>query len=200
MIGPGSRPIAVAVVPAGLLWQLGLVLAATLCLALAAQVAIPLPFSPVPVTGQTLAVLLIGASLGARRAALATATYLLEGLVGLPVFAGGTSGVARLVGPTGGYLVGFVAAAAFVGWAAQRGWTRRLAPTVAAMLVGEVFIYACGLAWLSRFALPVGLIEAGLLPFIPGDLYKIALAASVLPPLTRLVARVRPGSRDAKQT
>jgi biotin transport system substrate-specific component len=183
--------------PEGALWRVGAVALGTALLALAARVEIPLPFSPVPVTAQTFAVLVIGAALGARLGAATVAVYILEGIAGLPVFAGGTAGVARLVGPTGGYLVGFVAAAAIVGWAAERGWTRSVPRTIVAMLVAEAALYAFGLAWLSRFPLPVGLLEAGFLPFVAGDLYKIALATAVLPPVTRAIATRRERREDA---
>jgi biotin transport system substrate-specific component len=181
------RPLALALAPAGALWQAVLVVAGSALIALAAQIAIPLPFSPVPVTGQTFAVLLVAAALGARLGPASVALYVGEGLAGLPVFAGGTAGLARLTGPTGGYLVGFVVAALVVGRLAQLGWDRRIVTAVVAMLAGEVVIYAFGLAWLSRFPLSVGLLEAGLLPFIPGDLFKVVLAAVALPGAWRIV-------------
>ena len=181
-----ARPIAFVILPGSLLWKLVLVLAGSALIALAAQVRIPLPFSPVPVTGQTFAVLLVAASLG-RLGLASVIAYLIEGAMGLPVFAGGTFGVATIVGPTGGYLIGFALAAAIVGSAAERGWDRHLATALAAMLLGEVAIYACGLAWLARFPLPVPLLDAGLIPFIPGDLVKMALAALALPGAWRLV-------------
>ena len=137
----------------------------------------------------------IGASLGARFGAITVTAYILEGILGLPVFAGGATGIARVVGRTGGYLAGFVVAAAIVGWLAERGWTRAIPSTIAAMLIGEVALYLCGLTWLARFPLPVGVMEAGLLPFVPGDLYKIALAVALLPPITRQVAGL--GSRSS---
>ncbi len=189
MIDTRTRPIAIALAPDGVLSRAGLVLAGSALLALSARLEIPLPFSPVPVTAQTLAVLVIGAALGARLGAATVTLYLVEGIAGLPVYACGAAGLARLGGPTGGYLVGFVAAAALVGWAAERGWTRTIVTTLLAMLAGEALIYAFGLAWLSRFPLSVSPLEAGLFPFIPGDAYKIALAVAVLPPVTRLVAR-----------
>src|SRR5512133_2679495 len=147
------------------------VVSGSLLVALSAQVAIPLPFSPVPITGQTLAALLIGALL----------VYLAEGAIGLPVFAGGGVGLARLAGPTGGFLVGLVVAAYLVGALAERGWVRRPATTILAMLLGNVVIYAFGLAWLARFLGAGQVLAAGLLPFIPGDLLKLALAAALLP-------------------
>jgi biotin transport system substrate-specific component len=183
-----ARPIALVVMPGSLLWKLVLVLAGSALIALAAQVRIPLPFSPVPVTGQTFAVLLVAAALG-RLGLASVIAYLAEGAFGLPVFAGGAVGVATIVGPTGGYLIGFALAAALVGSAAERGWDRHFATALAAMLLGEIAIYACGLAWLARFPLPVPLLDAGLLPFIPGDLFKMVLAALALPSAWRLVRR-----------
>jgi len=183
-----SRPIALVVLPGSFAWKAVLVLAGSALIALAAQLRIPLPFSPVPVTGQTFAVLLVAASLG-RLGLASVIAYLIEGAIGLPVFAGGASGVAYMTGPTGGYLIGFALAAAIVGSAAERGWDRQLVTALAAMLIGEVAIYACGLAWLARFPLPVSLLDAGLIPFIPGDLLKMVLAALALPAAWRLVRR-----------
>jgi biotin transport system substrate-specific component len=174
---------------AGLFRDTLLVLAASLVTALAAQIAIPLPWSPVPVTGQTFAVLLSGAVLGARRAFLAQLVYLIEGSIGLPVFAGGAAGIARIVGPTGGYLAAFPFAAALTGWLAQRGWDRRFLTTFAALLLGSVVIFALGLSWLSRFLPADRLLVSGLLPFIPGDVLKSALAAIAFPVAWRWVHR-----------
>lgn len=185
------RPALIATASDHALWRPAIVLCGTAILALAAQVSVPLPFSPVPVTGQTLAVLLLGGALGARLGALTVAAYVVAGAAGLPVFAGGAAGAARLVGPTGGYLVGFIAAAAIVGWAAERGWTTRVTRTIAAMLLGEAAIYAFGLAWLARFPLPVSLFDAGLLPFVVGDIYKVGVAVALLHPATRAVQRAR---------
>lgn len=187
MLARTTRPLALAIVPAGLAWRVALVVAGSGLVTLSAQIVIPLPFSPVPVTGQTFAVLLVAAALGPRLGPASITLYLAQGLVGLPVFAGGAAGFARLAGPTGGYLVGFLAAALVVGWLAQRGWDRRVPSAILAMLAGQVLIYAFGLAWLSRFPLPVGLLEAGLLPFLMGDAYKLALAALALPAAWRLV-------------
>ena len=147
---------------------------------LTAQVEIPL--WPVPLTLQTLGVLFTGAVLGSRRGALALLLYLAEGVVGLPVFAGGASGVAQLLGPTGGYLVGFVVAAGIVGWLAECGWDRRLVWTVLAMLIGNLTIYALGVAWLAVFLgdLRDALVQ-GMLIFVPGDLIKIVIATLALP-------------------
>ena len=182
------RPVALSVLPARAFWQVLLLCAGVALLALAARLEIPLPFSPVPVTAQTFAVLMIGAALGARLGAATVAAYVVVGVAGMPVFAGGATGASRLAGPTGGYLVGFIVAAAVVGWLAERGWTRTVPRTLASMAIGEAAIYAVGLVWLARFSLPVGVLEAGLFPFVVGDLYKVALAAALLPAITdRLV-------------
>lgn len=191
VIQSARRPLALAVAPTGLAWKVALVVVGAALIALAAQVQIPLPFSPVPVTGQTFAVLLVGASLGARLGTASVVLYIVEGVVGLPVFTGGGAGLARLGGPTGGYLVGFIAAAFVVGLLAERGWDRRPWTTALAMLAGEVVIYVFGLTWLSRFPLPVGLLEAGFVPFIAGDLYKVVLAALALRVAWRITRGVR---------
>jgi len=167
---------------------------ASFATAVAAQIAIPLPWSPVPITGQTFAVLLSGAALGARRAFLAQLLYLAEGSVGLPAFAGGTGGVAVLLGPTGGYLLAFPFGAAITGLLAERGWDRRFATMFAAMLLGSVVIFAGGLAGLSRFVPAEHLLALGLLPFVPGDLVKAGLAAAAIPAVWRVVGR-RSGTR-----
>ncbi len=164
-----------------LFYELGLIVGGSLLLALSAQIAIPLPYSPVPVTGQTLLVLLIGATYGSRRGVLCLLAYLSEGTAGLPVFAAGNAGLAYSFGPTGGYLWGFVLAAWLTGLLAERGWDRRWLTNFLAMLIGNALIYLLGLAWLSRF---VGLDRAvplGLLPFIPGDLFKLVLGTLLLP-------------------
>jgi len=147
---------------------------------LTAQVEIPL--WPVPLTLQTLGALFTGAVLGGRRGALALLLYLAEGAAGLPVFAGGASGVAYMLGPTGGYLVGFVLAAGVVGLLAGRDWDRRLVWTVLAMVVGNIVIYVLGVAWLAVFLGDLrDALTQGMLIFIPGDLIKIAVAALALP-------------------
>jgi biotin transport system substrate-specific component len=189
-----TRPLVFQLVPDRALWRFALVVAGSLLLALVAQVAIPLPGRPVPVTGQTFGVLLIGATLGARLGAGAVLLYLLEGVVagplGINVFAPGASvGLARLGGPTGGFLIGFVLAAFVVGYCADRGWERRLWSAVLVMLVGEIVIYAVGLPWLARFVPVSKVLDAGFWPFVIGDLYKLALAALALPTAWRFVGR-----------
>jgi biotin transport system substrate-specific component len=176
----------VAVPRAGIVHNTLLVLVAGAITALAAQIAIPVPWSPVPITGQTFAVLLSGAVLGARRAFLAQALYLIEGSMGLPVFAGGGAGLATFAGPTGGYLIAFPLAAALTGALAERGWDRRFVTMLAAMLLGSGVIFAIGLAQLARFLPQEQLLAAGLLPFLPGDLVKSTLASLVFPAAWRL--------------
>ncbi len=166
-----------------------LVLLGTAAVALLAQVRIPLPFTPVPITGQTLGVLLIAAVLGARLGMASLELYLAGGLAGLPFFTGGASGLAHLTGPTGGFLAGFLAAALVVGALAERGWTRSWQKTAALFALGSLVIYICGAAYLSIFT---GLRQAlliGVLPFLPGDLLKAILAAALLPAAWKLTAR-----------
>ncbi|MBE7554903.1 MAG: biotin transporter BioY [Anaerolineales bacterium] len=158
-----------------------LVVVFSVLIALSAQIAIPLPFTPVPITMQTLTVLLTGLLLGSRLGMATLIAYLVEGGVGLPVFTQWGSGLAHLLGPTGGYLIGFVFAAGLVGFLAERGWDRRIWTTLLAMILGNLVIYAFGVTWLSTF-LGVGrAIAGGMLPFLIGDAVKIALAMVALP-------------------
>lgn len=158
----------------------GLVIAFSLFTALMAHIAIPLPFTPVPITGQTFAVLLCGALLGARLGTAAMLAYVAEGIAGLPVFAA-VPGAASY-----GYLAGFVVAAFVVGWLADRGWTKDLPRTLSAMVAGEVAIYLFGLLWLARFVPTSKLLALGLFPFLIGDAIKLLAAAAVLPAGWRL--------------
>jgi biotin transport system substrate-specific component len=167
-----------------LLSDAGLVIAFSLFTALMAHLSIPLPFTPVPITGQTFAVLLCGALLGARLGTASMLLYITEGAAGLPVFAPGVKGAA-----TYGYLAGFVVAAFVVGWLADRGWTRDLPHAIAAMVLGEVAIYAFGLLWLARFVPASQVLALGLFPFLIGDAIKLAMAAAVLPAGWRLSRR-----------
>lgn len=162
-----------------------LILVCSWLIALLAQVVIPL--QPVPVTGQTLGVLLAGALLGSKRGAITVLTYLLQGVVGLPVFAGGTSGLARVVGPTGGYLIGFVVAAFVVGWLSEKGWDRHFITMVFSMLIGNGVIYVFGLPWLAIYVGWGAVIKLGLVPFVVGDILKIVLAAMIIPQIWRWV-------------
>lgn len=158
--------------------------------ALLAQVSVPLPFTPVPVTLQTLSVLVVGATLGSWRGGLSQALYVLLGALGAPVFAGGQGGRLVLLGPAGGYLLGFVAAAALTGWLAERGWDRDHR-AILAMLAGEVVIYAAGLAWLAQFVGWSRVVALGLAPFVVGDLAKVAAASGLLQLAWRLHPRTR---------
>ena len=168
----------------------------SLLTALAAQVVVPLPFTPVPLTGQTFAVLLTGALLGPRLGALAMLAYLAEGAAGLPFFRAGAGGAAHFSGPTAGYLYAFPAAAYVTGYLAERGWDRRFATAAAAMALGSLVILAGGWAWLALgFSSGVVAFRLGVAPFLVGDLIKIVLAAAALPAgwaiLRRLNARGR---------
>ena len=156
-------------------------------IAMLAQMRIPLWFTPVPITGQTLGVLLAATALGRRRGFGAALLYLTAGGLGLPVFAGLGAGPSHLAGPTGGYLLAFAPAAWLCGRLAERGWDRRFGTTVLALLAGTATIYLFGAGWLG---LQIGFgraIALGVLPFIPGDLIKLALAASLLPLVRRLI-------------
>ncbi|MDX6770086.1 MAG: biotin transporter BioY [Elusimicrobiota bacterium] len=155
--------------------------AASLFIAACARVAIPLPFTPVPLSGGTLGVLYAGALLGARRGAAAVLLYLLEGAVGLPVFAGGAAGFVHFAGPTGGYLVGFPVGAFVTGLLAERGWDRTPARAFAMTLLGSLPILGLGCLGLARFMPASAVLPAGLYPFVPGDLIKAAFTAGLLP-------------------
>lgn len=179
----------VAMPRAGALPQAILVVGASLFTALAARIAVPLPWSPVPLTGQTFAVLLTGAVLGARRGFAAQVLYLAQAAAGLPVLAGGVGGVVAFAGPTAGYLLAFPIAAAITGSLAERGWDRGFLSMFAAMSFGSGMILALGLAGLSRFVPPGALLAQGLLPFVPGDLVKAVLAAGAFPAAWRWVGR-----------
>ena len=158
----------------------GLVLAFSLFTGLMAHIAIPLPFTPVPITGQTFAVLLCGAALGARLGTASMLLYITEGAAGLPVFAVAPGAASY------GYLAGFVAAAFIVGWFADLGWTKDLSRTITAMIAGEIAIYFFGLLWLAHFVPPTKVLDFGLYPFLIGDAIKLAAAAVVLPAGWRL--------------
>jgi len=162
------------------LYDISLLIAGSLLIGLCAQIKIWLPFSPVPVTLQTFAVLMLGALLGCRRGGLCVLAYIIEGAAGLPVFAAGI-GPSVLSGPTAGYLVGFITAASITGLLAEKGWDRRVGTTVLAMLLGNASIYVFGLLWLSCLIGAKNAVILGLYPFIIGDCLKIALAAVILP-------------------
>lgn len=161
--------------------SVSLVFVFSLLTALAAQIVIPV--GPVPITAQTFAVLLTGALLGSRLGAMAMIVYLLEGASGLPFFYGGHGGITHLLGPTGGYLVAFPAAAFITGAFAENGWDKRFLTAVAAMAAGSVLIIVAGWAWFSfvTHTSPGAAFKLSIAPFLIGDVIKILLAAAVLP-------------------
>ena len=165
-----------------------LVVIGSLLLATSAQFKIPL--YPVPVTGQTLVVLLIGMVYGPRLGGVTIAAYLLQGFIGLPVFAGGAFGIATLIGPTGGYLGGFLIAAIVMGVLAERGMGRGIVSTIIAMMIGNVIIYVAGASWLASFTGAEKALTAGVLPFLYGDVLKLAVAAGLMPVAWRLVKKL----------
>lgn len=149
------------------------------------------PMWPVPMTMQSFAVLVIGMGYGLRLGTATVALYLLEGAVGLPVFSGTPErgiGIAYMMGPTGGYLAGFLVAAAAVGWLAERGWDRTLPKAVAAMALGTVLLFVPGVAWLAVLIGWSKAVAAGLTPFLAGSVVKLALAAALLPLASRALA------------
>jgi biotin transport system substrate-specific component len=171
--------------PLGWVRSVVLVVAFSLLVALAAQVAVPLPWTPVPLTAQTFAVLLTGALLGSRLGALALVVYLIEGASGLPFFHGGAGGPQYLVGPTAataGYLFAFPVAAFVTGHLAERGWDRRFLTAALAMALGSLVILAGGWAWLAVYTRSAAAAFAsGVAPFLVGDIIKVLLAAAALP-------------------
>jgi biotin transporter BioY len=178
--GKPDTLIGAALAPLDWTRSVGLVFAFSLLTALAAQIVIPI--GPVPITGQTFAVLLTGALLGSRLGAMAMIVYVIEGATGLPFFYGGHGGILHLLGPTGGYLVAFPAAAFITGAFAEHGWDKRFFTAAAAMLVGSAVITLAGWAWLLQFKSLSAAFAAGFSKFILiGDAVKIILAAAVLP-------------------
>ena len=173
---------------AGWLRDLILMTLGTLFVAALAQVKIPLPFTPIPLTGQTFAVLLIGATLGSKRSLVSMLLYIALGAFGLPIFAGGASGLAYLSGATLGYLVGFVLAAYVIGLLAERGLERSMRTSLIPFLIGTIIIYVCGVAWLSMLLGSFSkAVAAGVLPFLIGDAIKLIAAALILPAAWKLV-------------
>jgi biotin transport system substrate-specific component len=188
---PVRRPVLAEALPAAWTRTGVTILLGTALTVLAAQVSIPVPGSPVPITGQTFAVLLTAAALGPYRGVASQGLYLLLGLVGLPVFAGATGGSHVVFGASGGYLIGFIVAAAIVGAGARRGADRSPVRTLLLYALASVVIYAIGTTWLC---LDTGMtasagIAAGVTPFIPGDVGKALLAAGLLPGAWFLLGR-----------
>jgi biotin transport system substrate-specific component len=200
--GSGRAALVETLLPEGVARAIGaviLVLAGTAVLAISAKIKVP--FWPVPMTLQTLAVLAIGAAYGSRLATITVVAYLAEGLAGIPVFTNtppAFAGPAYFLGPTGGFLIGFVLAAAIVGYAADRGWSRSFIKLFGAMIVADVVVFALGFVWLAWFATlssgatSLGIataFSAGVAPFLLGDLLKIVLAALAVPAVWELVER-----------
>ena len=170
-----------------------LILAGSLLLTLSAKIQVP--FYPVPMTLQTLVVLLIGVSYGWRLGFATVLAYLAQGAMGLPVFAGTPEkglGLLYMAGPTGGYLVGFALAAGLTGWLAERGLDRSVIGTAIAMIAGNLVIYVFGLAWLANFVGFEKAVTLGVIPFLFGDLVKIMLATASLPVIWKFLNRGRP--------
>lgn len=188
-LAPAAAPrlvLADRVLPRHLVTDIALVVLGAALTAGLAQISIPL--WPVPITGQTLAVLLVGATLGAVRGGLSLTAYAAAGIIGLPVFAPEddgthTVGWTAILGPTGGYIIGFIIAAAFIGWLSQRQWDRRFPKAVLTFVGGSLIVFAVGLPWLS-FVLGTDLettLQYGLYPFIVGGIVKALIAAALLP-------------------
>ena len=175
--------------------QVALVVGGAALVAACAQISIPLPFTPVPITGQTFGVLLVASSLGPGLGVASIALYVLAGIAGAPIYQDQNHGWDYFLGATGGYLIGFVLASALVGALAHRRWDRRFGTASAAMLAGNVVVYLVGLPWLA-LELDTGLdrtLELGLYPFVVGDILKLYLAAALLPAAWRLVRRAGVG-------
>jgi biotin transport system substrate-specific component len=189
------RVITAAVLPRSSAVSTALVVGFALLTALAAQIEVPLPFTPVPITGQTFAVLLAGAALGSRLGAASQGVYWMLGAVGLPFYSGGDGGWQAATGATAGYLVGFIVAAYVVGLLAERRHDRTVVTAVPAFLTGSAIIYLFGVGWLwysvDGFVTAQDAMAAGLTPFVVGDLVKIGLAGVLLPAAWRLVGSAR---------
>ena len=171
--------------------QVALVIGGTAFLALMAQIAIPVPGSPVPVTGQTLGALLLGSAYGASLGFTTFASYLLVGFLGAPVFASGAHGLSRITGATGGYLVGMLLASLLTGYLAGRKWDQKVLTVIPTMILGDLVIFGAGLYWLhhSIHATWATTFKLGLTPFILGEVIKIAIASTAMPTLWRFVPK-----------
>ncbi len=154
-------------------------------LMLAALSRVTIPLQPVPVTGQTLGVLLTGVMLGRKRALAVVITYLGMGLIGFPIFANGAFGLATLIGPTGGYLLGFIPAAFVMGWLGDKGWYKKVVTSISALFIGHMIIFTFGLLWLSNFMGWTGVLATGLIPFLPGAAAKTLIAFALIPIIKR---------------
>jgi len=181
--------LADAILPRHLIADIAMIAGGASATGLAAQVVIPL--WPVPITGQTLAVLVVAASLGALRASLSMGLYIAAGILGVPWFSDGSYGLTAAIGPTGGYLIGFILAAAITGWLAERHWDRRALKAAVAFSAGSAAVFAVGLPWLG-ISLHLNLqqtLEAGLYPFIAGGAIKALVAAGLIRASWALVDR-----------
>ncbi len=157
----------------------------SILLTLLARLSIPVPFSPVPITGQTFGILFLGALLGSRLGVLSVIAYIAEGLVGLPVFAGGTMGFLYLFGPTGGYLIGFIPAVYLVGYFSEKVWTNKFTTTFITMIIGTTIIFIFGISWLAVTAGLKTALAIGLYPYLPGAVVKIILASVIVYSINR---------------
>lgn len=183
-----NAPLLATVAPqGGLLQALACMVLGSLLLTLSAKVQVP--FWPVPMTMQTMAVLVIGMAYGSRLAAATVLLYLAQGVAGLPVFAGAGAGPAYMMGPTAGYLVGFVASAAFTGWLAERGWDRSPLKALAAMFLGHALVFVFGVSWLTVLFGFDKAFAVGVAPFWAATLLKTLLGAAVMQAAWRVVER-----------
>lgn len=190
------RRVLADVIPHSVVADVALVVGAAIFVGLLAQANIHLGFTPVPITGQTLGVLLAGSALGWRRGSLSMALYVVAGMIGVPWYSGHAHGWTAATGATGGYLLGFIVAAGLCGFLAQQGNDRKVLPAMGSMVIGNVVIYAFGVTWLAHY-LHVSLSKAitlGMTPFLLGDFIKIILAALILPASWKLVDRTKRGS------
>lgn len=171
--------------------KIALIVGGVVFMALMAQIAVPVPGSPVPVTGQTLGALLLGSAYGASLGFTTFATYLLVGFLGAPVFASGAHGLSRITGATGGYLVGMLLASLLTGFLAGRKWDQRIRTVIPTMVLGDLLIFSAGLFWLhhSIHATWATTFKLGFTPFILGEVIKIAIASSTMPTLWRFVPK-----------
>jgi biotin transport system substrate-specific component len=189
-----TRTIAQVVIPRSTVNTIALMIGFALLTALAAQIRFPVPGSPVPITGQTFAVLLAGAALGSRAGAGSQAIYWVMGAIGLPFYTGGQGGWEIATGATGGYLIGFIVAAWVVGELAERGQDRTVASAIPAFLAGNAVIYLIGVPWLMASVESIdtmaAALAAGFTPFVIGDLIKVVLAGLLLPAAWKMVKRL----------
>jgi biotin transport system substrate-specific component len=171
--------------------QISMILTGTVFLAVMAQISFPIPGSPVPFTGQTLGVLLLGTAYGAGLGFSTIAFYLLMGMAGAPIFSSGTSGIERIAGPTGGYLVGMLISSLVLGAFAGRKWDQRIKTVIPTMIIGNSIIFAIGLLWLHQYTGQTWLwtFDKGFTPFIFGEIIKIAIASTALPAVWKYVAK-----------